>query len=240
MDKKKRIFIRPAFKITLLILAGVSLLIVFLIFIIYLQYSTMRALDFGYGTTTDLQKVDIEIAGQRYEIPKAFIWYRPNLRGGQQSGVAMHALLPEFKPYSKETEAEFKRRGHGRVISIHLAERGSYMSAERLFETMLKDAVGGEVEGPFGFRMYRLSSPWNTDLLFRYLEDGSLYFVKCKSIESALSPSCSRTIYLGDDHRVEYTYSRDYLEDRQEIDAGVLGFIKGFEVAQSTKKEKED
>jgi len=238
MERKKITFIRPAFKIPLLILAGVSLLIVFLIFMIHLQYRTMRALDFGYGSTADLQKVDIEIAGQHYEIPKAFIWYRPNWRGGKQHGVNMHALLPEFKPYSKETEAEFKRRGHGRVISMQLAERGSYLPAKKLFEMMLKEAVGDEGGGPFGFRMYRISSPWNSDLFFRYLDDGSLYFINCKSIESALSPSCSRTIYLGEDHIVKYTYSRDYLEDWQEIDAGVLDFIKGFEATQSTTKEK--
>lgn len=215
---------------------GIAALILFVSFLGFLAwlFITTRS---PYGTTASLEPVPIEIAGRHFAIPKAYIWYRPAWKGGKMDGVNMHALLPDFKPYSQETKAEFERLGHGNKIGFLLEYSPHQLSRAQFFERRYPaDSIKRAKNGPFGFHMFQLPPKGfvGEEIYYRYLEDGSFFFLECSTNKKHKSPGCSGSTSLGDGFFVDYSYSRDYLKDWQQIEQGLRDLIYRFEVTPAS------
>lgn len=197
-----------------------------------------------YGDTDSLKPDYFTIADKHFAIPRAHIWDRTAWGGGVQTGVNMHALLPDFKPYSQETKAEFDRLGHGKKIHFSI---GQHRMPEKMFsheqtrkwrfDVVKKSYIDGAPEpGPLGFTRQKLKSHLRNDLFYRTLRDGSLFFLTCSAPGSAPSPGCNGFIEYSEHIYVEYRYSLDFLKDWQAIDEGVYRLIRSFENAALESK----
>ncbi|GAB6054568.1 hypothetical protein JCM17960_33880 [Magnetospira thiophila] len=60
------------------------------------------------GQTDSLQPVDLTLKGHEFQIPKAFLWYKPNWEGKVDGAIHMTAVWPDFKPYGEDTKAFFQ------------------------------------------------------------------------------------------------------------------------------------
>lgn len=222
-------------------IAALILLVFFVGFLAWL-FQTTRS---PFGTTNSLEPVHIEIAGRHFAIPRAYIWDRTSWKGGEMDGVNMHALLPDFKPYSQETKAEFERLGHGNTVGFLLKYSSHQLPRKQVFDRLYpKDAVSKGKEGPFGFSVFQIPTKGKAvgdDLHFRYLEDGTFFYLACSRIGTVVSPGCTGFMSLGDGFFVDYHYSRDYLKDWQQIEQGLRKLIHGFQVPttiSSTENKK--
>lgn len=215
---------------------GISILIALLLFVAFLLwlFITTRS-DFGH--TSSLQPVHIVIAGHNFTIPRAYISMRSSWRGGRMSGVLLDVILSNFEPYNKENASEFKKPGHNQKIHFSILSRNYRLPTQVIFARMRKDALGKEKKGPFGFRYYRLPRRYPyEDLFFRYLSDGSLYYLTCSPVGSVPFPGCVASIYIKNDIHLRYSYGRQHLKDWKKIDQGIRKLVRSFESTSTVSK----
>jgi hypothetical protein len=193
--------------------------------------------------------VNIEIDGNRFAIPKGYMWYEGAWKGGKVSGVNLWALLPDMQPRTENNKSEFDGPGGYRgVVGILLSRINKAVSSQegagwpakrkRLsFDWKVKEFTQGpSFDGPYGFKMYKGNkiAAWG-ELLFRTMPDDSLYFIACDQDGGVPFPSCSAEVYLSDKLYVRYTFGKPYLKDWQVIDQKVRQLIHSFEIKKTSK-----
>ena len=191
----------------------------------------------GQAPSSSEEDVPIEviIGGTAFQIPENFTRYELDRRGGIQEKFALHALLPNFTPYTPDQEATFNdNSAQSPVIRFEIEKMGDKFEEKQRFEKIYKRVVvdpEGE-EGPYGFRVYQFSeySGYKKEELFvRHNEDGTVAIIRCfKSVPENTSPSCRRDLKLDDATGLSYRFKRPYLDDWQEIDDGVRSLVLSF------------
>jgi hypothetical protein len=148
----------------------------------------------------------------------------------------MHALLPDFSPFTPERQSEFTDNSpDAQVVYFTLHESEAVLPAERRLKEIYskyfispkpeKDRTGLE---KFAFRDdtgYK-----NQDLLVGTDADGRLVLLLCQRATPLVeSPNCTRTLLLTQNLALTYRYKRAHLNAWQRIDELMIRIVTSFE-----------
>lgn len=218
---------------------GYFVFLVLMAFYFWGTYEVGKRLDYGYGTATNPRLVQLEIGDKVFAIPQNHIWSRENWNSGKTDGVNMHALLPDFEPYTEVNRHEFDKPGWRKKISLMLSEHNipgsrttsTSMTRSEVYERIVRNKEITDVPGPYGLtRQHKI--PYLTsekELYVGHKQDSSFYWVRCYQDHRGPSPSCSTDVSYSDQTYVRYTFAKNRLSDWQVIDDGVLSLIQQFE-----------
>ncbi|MGB3810134.1 MAG: hypothetical protein WA943_08545 [Parvibaculum sp.] len=186
--------------------------------------------------SAERRKVEAVVGGTRFLIPENYTRYPSQRSGGAQPEIAMHALLPDFAPFSPERQAEFTDNSpDAEVIYFQLHQATSILPAERrLREIYSKFFVSSKPEkGPTGLEKFsfRANSGYkDQDLLVGTDTDGRLVLLLCQHTTKIVeSPNCTRTLLLTQNLALTYRYKRAHLVEWQRIDELMIRIVTSFE-----------
>lgn len=213
---------------------------------IWASHETGKRLDIGYGTSTSPKLVHLEIGDKVFAIPQNYIWSREDWKGGKVQGVNLHALWPDFEPYTEANRHEFDKPGWNRKISLLLREHNipgsrttsTSMTRVEVYERIMRKVGYGkprefsDVPGFFGLTLKKWLQPrpGDDELYVGTKRDGNYYWVRCSPSGKHSSPSCNTYIEYSTHVTIRYTFSRRHLAEWQAIDNSVVNFIRRFEL----------
>ncbi|MCE9651280.1 MAG: hypothetical protein K8R18_16795 [Parvibaculum sp.] len=226
---------RPAWILPALVLLAVT---AFSGFFLYHYFGPTPGELLGHAprASAERRKVEAVVGGTRFLIPENYTRYPSQRSGGAQPEIAMHALLPDFSPFTPERQSEFTDNSpSGQVIYFTLHESEAMLPAERRLKEIYskyfvspkpeKDRTGLE---KFSFRDD--SGYKNQDLLVGADADGRLVLLLCQRVTPLVeSPNCTRTLLLTQNLALTYRYKRAHLNAWQRIDELMIRIVTSFE-----------
>jgi hypothetical protein len=186
--------------------------------------------------SAERRKVEAVVGGTRFLIPENYTRYPSQRSGGAQPEIAMHALMPDFSPFTPERQSEFADNSpDSEVVYFTLHKSDAMLPAERRLKEIYsryfispkpeKDKTGLE---RFGFRSN--SGYKDQDLLVGTDADGRLVLLLCQRVTPLVeSPNCTRTLLLTQNLALTYRYKRTHLEEWQRIDELMIRIVTSFE-----------
>ncbi|MFZ3033438.1 MAG: hypothetical protein WA138_05450 [Parvibaculum sp.] len=182
------------------------------------------------------RRVEAVVGGTRFLIPENFTRYPAQRNGGTQPEIAMHALLPDFSPWSPDLQPEFADNSvDADVIFFTLHEAENTLPAER----RLKDVYAryftsakpdGSVNGLEKFSFREDSGYRDQDLFVGKDHFDRIILLTCQRLTPLIhSPNCSRTLLLTRNLALTYRYKRAHLEKWQRIDELITRRVASFE-----------
>lgn len=183
--------------------------------------------------TASQDNIALEVGAVRFVVPANYLAFARGRQGGAQTDVDMHALLPEFTPFTPGLESEFRSNApDARVISIQIRPQGLLTEAMRLQRIYL-DAVTDKAGAPgpagltqFGFRP---ATGYENDELFVGTLGSTQAVFRCGKITATdESPSCLRETEMQGNLALSYRFKRAHLEDWRQIGEGVETLIGRF------------
>jgi hypothetical protein len=186
--------------------------------------------------SAETRKVEAVVGGTRFLIPENYTRYPAQRTGGAQPQIDMHALLPDFSPYTPEHQADFADNTPGAsVIFFTLHAAATMLPAERrLREVYSKYLASPKPEkdetGLEKFRFRADSGYKDQDLLVGTDADGRLVLLTCQRRAPLIeSPNCTRTLLLTQNLALTYRYKRAHLAEWQRIDELMIRIVNSFE-----------
>lgn len=198
-----------------------------------------KRIDIGYEATTSTNIVQIEIGDHAFAIPRAYIWYRPNWKGGKQDGLLMEALLPDFERRTPENKAEFETPGWDREVRFSLHHRSEGFSTEKGFLNLRSNdylVTRSVPDYGNGWEYFRESEGNFKEYFVRQSEDGSYHVMACVLPKIRPFPSCEGKFDFAKSIEGNITFHRRYLGDWEEIESKAVQLLRSFEV-QATSTE---
>ncbi len=197
---------------------------------------------FDWAQTTETREIPFQIASHSFSIPQNYFYSR-SLPRGSVRGVSLEAILPELKPYTKETRAEFEKPGWNNTVDIALFTRNQHRTVADAFQANTAVADAFQANTPvFNFnettdgisvpplRHYVDPDPQGREI-YALLKDGvAVFYLMCSKPGSVTSPSCDSFFDYAEDMYVEYSFGREYLNDWETIDRQVRRFVETHEV----------
>jgi len=188
-----------------------------------------------YSPTVDPSIAEITVDGASFRIPGNLTMYRRSRSSGDQEDIPMHALLPDFAPWSPATASAFSSNmADARVIRFTLAIDRARLTYEDKFERGIKplaDNPDGEA-GPFGLTQYKFSQGTgyeNTEWFSAHLEDGTELVMRCDaSATPDFGSNCIRVTRLRDNIGLTYRFKRSQLAGWKETDHKLKTLIESF------------
>lgn len=226
---------RPAWIIPALVILAV---LAFSSFFLYHYFGPTPGELLGHAprASADTRKVEAVVGGTRFLIPENYTRYPSQRAGGAQPQIDMHALLPDFSPYTPEHQAEFADNSpEASVVFFTLHAGAAMLPAER----RLKDVYSKYLVSPtpekdetglkkFSFRDD--SGYKDQDLLIGTDADGRLVLLTCQRKTPLVeSPNCTRTLLLTQNLALTYRYKRAHLAEWQRIDELMVRIVTSFE-----------
>ena len=220
---------------------GVTSAVAACLFFIWLTWIEKLNNSQSRAPTTDETPVSVIIGGERFAIPRNYIWSPVSeLRNGQTSGVNLHALLPNLTAPSKATVERFKAPGWGDKITIVVRTQrmegdantvnAASMNPRETFERFVRGATN---QADFNYGLHRLTAPRATDqtkdVFVGKKETGEFHWLLCSRPKEVVAPSCSSQIDLSKHVAVLYTFSIEYLGNWKQIDSDVAALIRSFQ-----------
>lgn len=226
---------RPAWILPVLVLLAV-LIFSGLFLYYYFGPTTGELLGRDPRASAATRRIEAVVGGTRFLVPENYTRYPSQRGGGRQPELAMHALLPDFAPYSPERQGEFTdNTPNAQVVFFTLQEAGAMLPAERRLKEVYtkylastapeKDRTGLE---RYGFKPdsgYR-----DQDLLVGTDSDGRLVLITCQRKTALIeSPNCTRSLLLTRNLALTYRYKRTHLEEWRRIDELMIRLVTSFE-----------
>ena len=194
-----------------------------------------------------LEPIHLEVGDKHLRIPKAYMDYRPNWKGGKQDGAGMQVILPDMKPFGADTIEEFKKPGHANKFRVLINEGGivkkneaterkiakTYQRIRGLAKSSKERNFDGLVENNTCFFTKRDKK---TDYFVGIQTDYSVIEFRRSRHKDVPHPSCSTIRNYSRLTFLTYHFSRDHLPRWREIDATVFKLIKSFEFDANTVK----
>lgn len=197
-----------------------------------------KRIDIGYEATTSTNIVQIEIGNHAFAIPRAYIWYRPNWKGGKQDGLLMEALLPDFERRTSENRSEFETPGWDREVKINLHHRPAF-STKRLFLNLRSnDYIVSKPTPEYeeGWQYFRENRGNRKEYFVRQSDDGRYHVMACFLPDIVPFPSCKAEFDFAKDLTGSFSFDRERLKSWEELEAKVIRLLRSFEV-QATRPE---
>lgn len=186
--------------------------------------------------SAESRKVEAVVGGTRFLIPENFTRYPSQRSGGNHTEIAMHALLPDFAPWSPALQSEFSDNSpDADVVFFTLHQAGATLSAKRRLRdiyarhfTSTKPDVS--ISGLEKFTFREDSGYRDQDLFVGADTDGRLVLLMCQHVTPLIeSPNCMRTLLLTRSLALTYRFKRSHLDDWQRIDELLMRKVTSFE-----------
>lgn len=182
------------------------------------------------------RRIEAIVGGTRFLIPENYTRYPSQRSGGVQPEIDMHALLPDFAPYTPDREDEFAdNSASSPAIFFTLQPSENMLPAERrLKEVYSRYLVSAKPErdetGLEKFSFKPDSGYKDQDLLVGTDSDGRLVLLTCQQkTDLNESPNCTRTLLLTQSLSLTYRYKRAHLPEWRRIDELMIRLVTSFE-----------
>ncbi|MDV7339161.1 hypothetical protein RYZ26_06130 [Terasakiella sp. A23] len=210
-------------KSLLITIAAICVMLVLVLMIPFMQ----PQLD-DFGNTSDLTPVSLKLGNNQFEIPKAYLWYKPNWAGEAKNSIHMVVTLPDYRPYSEETKIMFKGGpGVKYKLSFDLFKK---LPGEKVEDIYFKDGY-----------LERCEKNWKTFKVCPYDRNPELFEVMvnpngqipiafvCPALATQRSPFCHMEMDYGPDLKLKIGLHETQLMTADAIIPKMLGILKGFE-----------
>jgi hypothetical protein len=198
----------------------------------------LRPLPQGPVPTGESRAVQLDIHGVRLNVPANYIATQRARAGGAQDNVALAALFPSFRGYSRADAALFSGNApDSPVIRLTLRRDTTRLDArgrlERIYRPYISDPAGSD--GPFGLTQYtfKRGSGYEGNELFAGSDAGGLELFLCeKPLPGNPSPNClalDRPLSTSGQASLSWRFKRAYLSRWREVTAGVHALMTRFE-----------
>jgi len=182
------------------------------------------------------RQIEVIVGGSRFLIPENFTRYPAQRHGGTEPEIAMHALLPDFAPWSPDLQSDFTDNSpDANVIFFSLAEtRSTLPAAQRLKEIyahyLTTSKPEATVSGLEKFTFRDDSGYRDQDLFVGKDHFNRIILLICQHTTPLIqSPNCSRTLLLARNLAFTYRYKRAHLREWQRIDELITRKVASFE-----------
>lgn len=226
---------RPAWILPALVILTVT---AFSSFFLYYYFGPTPGELLGYTprASAESHKVEAVVGGTRFLIPENFTRYPSQRSGGNHIEIAMHALLPDFTPYSPDLQSEFSDNSpDAEVIFFTLHQADAMLSATRRLREIyahhfITTKPDKSIPGLEKFTFREDSGYRGQDLLVGSDTDGRIVLLMCQHVTPLIpSPNCMRTLLLTHNLALTYRFKRKHLGDWQQIDDLMMRKIVSFE-----------
>lgn len=188
------------------------------------------------GPSTSTEIVKMRLAGQRFCIPRNYIWALEEKPKGEidRTGINLHAKFPEMEGMTESTRKLFwSTPGTRPVVHILLSEdlRDSHHLTEQRQHDWLKTADPEESVGEI--RRYRLP-PWRgldpkRHELVLLGQGDSAELMTCKRFEPGRFPNCNIMKPYPEKLYYKVTFFREYLPQAREVREGTERLLQSFQ-----------
>ena len=188
-----------------------------------------------YSPTSDTSTADVRVDGALFRIPGHFTMYRRSRSSGDHDDVPMHALLPNFAPWSQANAVEFKSNlANAKVIHFTLIVDRTKLTYQAKFDRGIRplaDNPAGD-PGPFGLTMYKFSQGTgyeSTEWFSAQLSDGSTLVMRCDaSATPDFGSNCMGVTRLRDGVSLTFKFKRSQLALWKQTDAKLMALVESF------------
>lgn len=227
----------------------------FVAFVVYLLYRMMPFFVYSglyvyvdSGVDRAVQPLgeysNIAMGSYSLRIPKGYLYYKEEIKGGERHDVHMYALLPDISPRTDQNKDQvdfrfFFPRGDN-VIRFNLNYFGDHKvkSGKELLQLRrelyaLDPNHPGEA-GDFGLKVYPAKQREIFPDVFSYkYEDGTFLVLKCGRYGREGKPpfraECEQdNAYISEGLYLSYEFSRAHLESWREIDFAIKRFVNSI------------
>lgn len=178
--------------------------------------------------TTDDRIVHTRIGGGDFFVPRNYFRHPQIGCGIEEPGMLLRVLLPDLRPYSEETAAEFAaQRGHGMLMNILLTFEPHVRPLGELVDTALN---GGPIDPPSSstFGLFSGRERYDDDLFFSRQDDGHVTrLIRCRPTAPDRSAGCRHRFRL-DPYDVQITYGRQHLPNWRRAQQAVEQLLTSF------------
>lgn len=186
---------------------------------------------YDWSYMADTEVVNLQVGPHRFAIPKNYLFKGSTRKDGFYNYFTVVLLMPGFKPYSEELQAEFARPEVPRMFIDISTRRSRPKITEMFYNSTQRIGQAQQLFGSLapGLIQYasKLGSP--TEMYFRFVGEQVTHFMSCTPAKSAPSPSCKVDIDYSNDVVVDYTFPRTYLEHWQLVDEHVRTLLAEWE-----------
>ncbi len=188
--------------------------------------------------TAETKPVHARIAGTGFTIPANYTRIPQHRAGGDLDEVSLHALLPEFVPYTMDTAAEFDNVSapDSRVVFLRIHRNKTPYDETARFQNLLSSIENPDgAPGPHGLTAYTFNpvpAYANNDLFTGADGRGGTAVIRCtRETKDNPAPTCLRDVDLGPGLAFSYQFKRAWLADWREIDARAWALVQSFRSA---------
>ena len=181
-----------------------------------------------YGPTTEEEIVHTRIGGRNFYVPKNYFRHPQVGCGAEESGMLLRVLLPDLKPYSEETKAEFEaQRGFGLLMNILLSRPSGLIDLDEVAELWVKDTpVEPPSEATHG--LSHAVHQHGDDIFFARIERRVVFIIRCSPILPGRGSGCLH-LFQFREHRLKLTYGRQHLPAWRSIQPSAKSLIESFD-----------
>jgi hypothetical protein len=211
-----------------------SVLVIGLALMLILPFMQNQLDDFGY--TSDLTPVTLKLGTQSFNIPKAYLWYKPNWVGKTDNAIHMTVTLPNYLPYSEDTKVFYKGGpGLKYKLAIDLFKNDSSTPPESIY---FKAEALKNCEKKWG--RYKvcpyLPQPGLFEVLVPENSDLPLAFV-CPLVGTERSPFCKIQLSYNETIKLQLSMHEKQLMNADKIIPDVLSLLQKFSVPQQMMRD---
>ena len=179
------------------------------------------------GQTKSLEPVELRLKGEVFEVPKAFLWYKPNWDGKVDRAIHISAVWPDMKPYGDDTKAFFKgSSGLPYKVGMDLF---SMKAGEEIDDLFFKPGYLKTCK--FERSGYKVcpheTSPHLHDVLVR-TEGPRPLALTCHKPTVERSPFCTTSYVFSEGVKLTVGFHLKRLGDANEVIDKAIGLVCGF------------
>jgi hypothetical protein len=182
--------------------------------------------------SVDTEAVIVQFGPARYKIPRNYLAGVTQGRDATSyASFTVQVLLPDFVPRTNENSAQFDVVGRHNKFRA-LFEYGRHpKTPDEILDSYLKNA--GMTKDEFrligsGYKLYENAKMWSREIYTKETKNGLFFFLCGTKKDGTPFPSCTVNEALGENVGVIYHFSRDYLDEAEDIDLKLHALLQSF------------
>jgi hypothetical protein len=175
-----------------------------------------------------------------YRVPRNYITWMDDWKGGAQTLVRLKVTFPGFAPLTRDTAACLSlspafRPTNCTPVEFSLRSGGSYEPPDDVRFDNRRDLFHSQrpLPAPEGFERYETGPPDARINTYRKVTPLHVLVIDCfsQSENDDGMRVCSSVSRLGSGNVLAYRLYSDQLKDAERIDTGIRDLVRGFELA---------